>query len=237
MTAPQSRKQRHSQSTSKEVIAVQTETGTSTEQDDMTTDPAEGDADAPSDTGEAEDNPSRDDEINDSDDGKPIKAKRRISRARLVPYALLPALALFLAMTAGYLKWQDLSARDSGIARIEAVAAAKDAAISMLSYRPDTAEKDLGAARDRLTGSFKESYTQLTRDVVIPGAKQKHISAVATVPAVASVSATANHAVVLLYVNQTIVVDTDAPSDTASTVRVTLDKIKDQWLISEFDPI
>jgi Mce-associated membrane protein len=88
-----------------------------------------------------------------------------------------------------------------------------------------------------LTGTFKESYTQLTHDVVIPGAKQRHISAVATVPAAASVSANAIHAVVLVFVNQTVNVGTDPPSGTASAVRVTLDKVGDRWLISGFDPI
>lgn len=220
---------------------MQSETDTSTAQDDAktaTTEPVEGETNAASDTGDAEDNPSGDHETDqDVDDVEPVKARRRINRARVVPYAVLPALALLLAVAAGYLKWQEWSARNSGIARIEAVAAAKEATIAMLSYRPDTAERDLGGARDRLTGTFKESYTQLTHDVVIPGAKQKHITAVATVPAVASVSATPNHAVVLLFANQTIVVGTDAPSDTVSSVRVTLDKINDRWLISEFDPI
>ena len=60
----------------------------------------------------------------------------------------------------------------------------------LLSYQPDTVDKDLGAARDRLTGAFKDSYTQLIHDVVIPGAKKQRIAAVATVPAAASVSAT-----------------------------------------------
>jgi Mce-associated membrane protein len=50
-------------------------------------------------------------------------------------------------------------------------------------------DTDLGAARDRLTGEFKDSYTSLTHDVVIPGSKQKHISAVANVPTAASMSA------------------------------------------------
>lgn len=95
----------------------------------------------------------------------------------------------------------------------------------------------MGAARDRLTGAFEESYTQLTNDVVIPGAKQRRISAVATVPAAASVSATENHAVALVFVNQTIVIGADAPTVTASSVRVTLDKIGDRWLISGFDPV
>jgi Mce-associated membrane protein len=150
---------------------------------------------------------------------------------------VLPALALLLAMAAGYLKWLDSSVRDSQEARIESVRAATDGTVALLSYKPDTVDKDLGGARDRLTGSFKDAYTSLTRDVVIPGAKQKQISAAASVPAAASVSTTANHAVVLVFVNQTVIIGNDAPTDTASSVRVTLDKIGDRWLISGFDPV
>ena len=98
-------------------------------------------------------------------------------------------------------------------------------------------EQQLGAARDLLTGDFRDSYTSLTNDVVIPGAKQKQISAVATVPAVASVSANPSHAVVLVFVNQTVIVGQTAPTDTASSVRVTLDKVGNRWLISKFDPV
>jgi Mce-associated membrane protein len=115
--------------------------------------------------------------------------------------------------------------------------AAKDSTIALLSYKPETVEQQLGAARDLLTGDFRDSYTSLTHDVVIPGAKQKQISAVATVPAVASVSANPNRAVVLVFVNQTVIVGQDAPTDTASSVRVTLDKVGDRWLISKFDPV
>ncbi|GAB5011279.1 hypothetical protein MAHJHV63_39310 [Mycobacterium avium subsp. hominissuis] len=50
-------------------------------------------------------------------------------------------------------------------------------------------------------------------------------------------SATGNHAVVLLFVDQTVTVGQDAPTNTASIVRVTLDKIGDQWLITGFDPV
>jgi Mce-associated membrane protein len=107
----------------------------------------------------------------------------------------------------------------------------------MLSYQPATVDAQLNSARDLLTGSFKGSYTSLINDVVIPGAKQQQISAVATVPRAASVSAEPNHAVVLVFVNQTVVVGTDAPTNTASSVRVTLDKHGDKWLISKFQPV
>jgi hypothetical protein len=93
------------------------------------------------------------------------------------------------------------------------------------------------AARDLLTGDFKNAYTSLTNDVVIPGAKQKQISAVAAVPAAASVSANPNHAVALVIVDQTIIVGTGAPTDAASAVRVTMDNVGGRWLISGFDPV
>ena len=120
---------------------------------------------------------------------------------------------------------------------MESVQAAIDSTVALLSYRPDTVEKDLDAAKGRLTGTFLNAYTSLTHDVVIPGAKQKQISAVATVPAAASSSATPTHAVVLLFVDQTVTVGKDAPTNTASSVRVTLDKVDGRWLISQFDPV
>jgi Mce-associated membrane protein len=170
-------------------------------------------------------------------DSDSAKARRSISFARLFAFGVLPCLVLLLAAAGGYLKWYSASIRASQTSSVESVAAARDGTIAMLSYQPDTVDKDLGAARDRLTDTFKDSYTQLTRDVVIPGAKQRHISAVATVPAAASVSATASHAVALVFVNQTVVVGNDPPSATASSVRVTLDKVGERWLISGFDPV
>ncbi len=173
----------------------------------------------------------------DAEGDEPAKAKSRISWARVLAYAVLPALTLLLVPAAAFLKWHDSVARGSQVARIESVAAAKDATIALLSYKADTVEKDLEAAKTGLTGTFKESYSQLINEVVIPGAKKGHISATATVPAAASVSATPDHAVTLLFVNQTAVVDKDPPSDTTSSVRVSLDKVGGRWLISGFDPV
>jgi Mce-associated membrane protein len=172
-----------------------------------------------------------------SESAGPEEPKRRIQWPRVFAFGVLPAVALLLALSAGYLKWMDNSVRDSEIARDQSVQAAKDGTIALLSYKPETVEQQLGAARDLLTGDFRDSYTSLTDDVVIPGAKQKQISAVATVPAVASVSANPSHAVVLVFVNQTVIVGQTAPTDTASSVRVTLDKVGNRWLISKFDPV
>lgn len=156
---------------------------------------------------------------------------------RILAFGLLPGLAIILAMAAGFAKWQDASSRAAETARSESMQAAKDSTIALLAYRPDTVDKELDAARDRLTGSFRESYASLTRNVVIPGAKQRQISAAVSVPAVASVSASADHAVVLVFVNQTITIGTDAPSATASSVKVTLERMDGRWMISDFTPV
>jgi Mce-associated membrane protein len=170
-------------------------------------------------------------------DDQPMPSRRRIRWSRMIAYGVLPGLALLLALAAGFLKWQDNSVRDANVFREQSVRAATDSTVALLSYRPDTVQKDLEAAQGRLTGTFLDSYKSLTHDVVIPGAKEKQISAVATVPAAASTSATENHAVVLLFVDQTVIVGKDAPTNTASSVRVTLDKVEGRWLISQFDPV
>ena len=167
---------------------------------------------------------------------EPPPGKRRLWK-RVIAFGVLPALALLLAMGGGYLKWQDASIRDSQTAAERSMRAATESAIAMLSYQPDSVEKELTAAVDRLTGAFRDSYTQLINEVVVPGAKEKQISAVATVPAAASVSANENHAVVLVFVNQTTTVGNDPPTATTSSVRVTLEKVDERWLVSQFEPV
>lgn len=156
---------------------------------------------------------------------------------RVLAFGVLPALALILALGAGFLKWQDGTARAVQTAGVESVRAASDSTVAILSYRPDTVDTELPAAAGRLTGEFRDQYTQLIDDVVIPGAKQQVISAVASVPAAAAVSASARHAVVLVLVDQTTTIGTGPPTKSTSSVRVTLDKVENQWLISQFEPV
>jgi Mce-associated membrane protein len=163
-----------------------------------------------------------------------VGAERRV---RLLIYFLLPALVLLLAVGASYLNWLGGTSRAAQLAGVDARHAAIDSTVAMLSYRPDTVDRDLGAAGDRLTGGFKESYAKLVHDVVIPGSKQQQIAALATVPAAATVSASDSHAVVLVFVDQTITIGHDAPSNTASRVRVNLDHVGGRWLIAGFDPV
>lgn len=149
----------------------------------------------------------------------------------------LPVLALLLAGGVGYLKWLDGVARESRAAAGQSIRAASESTIAILSYKPETVDQELKAAAGRLAEPFRAQYTQLVSDVVAPGAKQQHISAVATVPAAASVSATGKPAVVLVFVDQTTTIGGDAPTQSTSSVRVSLEKLDGRWLISQFDPV
>jgi Mce-associated membrane protein len=178
-------------------------------------------------------------EAEDEDDVAEAPVERRSGRfswTRLL-VAVLPILALVLALGVGYLKWLDGTARESRAAAEQSVRAASDSTIAILSYKPETVDRDLKAAADRLAEPFRQQYTQLVNDVVAPGAKQQHITALATVPAAASVSATGKHAVVLVFVDQTTTIGSDAPTQSTSSVRVSLEKVDGRWLISQFDPV
>jgi Mce-associated membrane protein len=176
-------------------------------------------------------------DIDDTEaDDAPDQQVSRSSWGRLLVVAL-PALALILALGVGYLKWLDGTSRESRAAAEQSIRAASDSTIAILSYKPETVDQELKAAADRLAEPFRQQYTQLVNDVVAPGAKQQHISAVATVPAAASVWATGKQAVVLVFVDQTTTIGADAPTQSTSSVRVSLDKVDGRWLISQFDPV
>lgn len=147
-------------------------------------------------------------------------------------------LAVLLVAGSSWLFWDASERRGAVRAGAEAAVAARDAIIAISSYQPATAGQKLeAAASDRLTGRFLDDYTQLVKAVLVPEAAAKKITATATVPAVAVVTAERKHVIVLAYVDQTRTVDSGAPEKTASTVRVTLDDVDGRWLISGFEPM
>lgn len=157
-------------------------------------------------------------------------------RERLKEFAI-PGLALLLVILGIWLSWDTSSRKDAEHAGQDAMQAARESIVAMLSYQPETAEKTLNEARSRLTGRFLDDYTQLIQTAVIPGAKQDRIVAVAKVPALAVVSADNGHAVVLAFVDQTLAEGAKPPTLTTSSVRVSMEKVDDRWLIAGFDPV
>lgn len=82
-------------------------------------------------------------------------------------------MVLVAAVVTGYFKWVDTTARETQEAGRQAVQVARESTVALLSYHPDTADRELFAVRARLGGTFLDDYTKLVNEVVIPGAKQK----------------------------------------------------------------
>ncbi|GAA5056025.1 hypothetical protein [Nocardia callitridis] len=120
----------------------------------------------------------------------------------------------------------------------DAASAARDATAAILSYRPDTVADDLAEARTHLTGEFATYFDRLGTEVVLPAARQRHMSTTATVSATSVVSATDDHAVALVFANQsTTADDLPQPKTLSSSLRVELRKVDGTWLVSKFDPV
>ncbi|HEX7323219.1 MAG TPA: hypothetical protein VF299_09870 [Mycobacterium sp.] len=164
-------------------------------------------------------------------------AAPRVDWTRTLAYGVLPGLMLLLALAAGGLKWWDSSSRAVDLARAESVRAAAESAIAMLSYRPDTVEQDVAAAERLLTGRAHDRFVEAARDRVVPDAKARQVTATASVPGAASVSAAPNHAVALVFVDQMVAVGRSAPAVIGSSYRVTLDRVGGRWLVAGFDPV
>ena len=140
---------------------------------------------------------------------KPTKPKRRINWSRVFAFGVLPAAGAAAGAGRGLPEVEGQFGRATARSHASSRCRPPRTARSRCCRTSPTPWSSSSArARDLLTGDFRDSYTSLTNDVVIPGAKQKQISAVATVPAVASVSADPRHAVVLVFVNQTVIVGT-----------------------------
>jgi Mce-associated membrane protein len=119
-----------------------------------------------------------------------------------------------------------------------ALDAASTGAVALLSYSPDTLEKDFAAAKDRLTGDFLNYYTQFTQQIVTPAAKEKQVKTQAAIVQAAVSEIHPDSATVLLFINQTTT-SKENPDGAfaASSVKVGLTKIDGRWLISAFDPV
>jgi Mce-associated membrane protein len=116
--------------------------------------------------------------------------------------------------------------------------AARDGIVALLSYKPETLNQDISAAKSHLTGDFLNFYDQFTRDVVTPAAKEKKLTTSAQVVGAAVSELHPNSAVVLLFVNQaTVSQDRPDPAMAASTVMVSLAKVHGTWLITKFEPV
>ncbi|MCK0089225.1 twin-arginine translocation pathway signal [Rhodococcus sp. F64268] len=135
----------------------------------------------------------------------------------------------------GYGKIQDSAAES---ARSEAVAAAEEQSVAMLAYDFENVDEQAAAAAEGLTGDFRDEYMNLMQNIIAPGAKEKSISVQVSVQASSVVSADADHAVTLLFLNQ-ITTSSENPEavSSGSRVRVELENQDGRWLVNRLTPI
>jgi Mce-associated membrane protein len=177
---------------------------------------------------------------------EPTKPKRglggRLGRAARRNLTAI-ALTLALVAAAGLTSWmfffvfQPDRATDDAAGQ-SAIKAASEGTVALLSYSPDSLDKDFATAKSKLTGSFLSYYTQFTEQIVAPAAKQKSVKTQASVVRSALSEIHPDSAVVLVFINQTTE-SKDRPdaSFINSAVRVSLQKTNGGWLISSFDPV
>lgn len=116
--------------------------------------------------------------------------------------------------------------------------AASDGTVALLSYSPDSLDKDFAAAKTHLSGDFLSYYNQFTEQIVAPAAKQKSLKTNARVLGAAVAELHPDSAVVLVLVDQsTTSKDNPDPAMASSSVLVTLTRVNGAWLITKFDPV
>jgi Mce-associated membrane protein len=136
-----------------------------------------------------------------------------------------------------YLQYRPDRDTDTSVAQT-AIRAATDGTVALLSYSPETLDRDFATAKSRLTGDFLDYYNTFTTQVVAPAVAQKAVKTNAAVVRAAVTELRSGAAVVLVFVNQTTSSsDKPNPSMSSSSVLVTLTKVDDAWLISSFDPV
>jgi Mce-associated membrane protein len=119
-----------------------------------------------------------------------------------------------------------------------ALEAAKSGTVSLLSYSPESLDKDFANAKSHLTGDFLSYYTQFTQQVFTPAAEQKAVKTTAAVVRAAVSELQPDSAVVLVFINQnTTSKENPDGAFAASAVKVGMKKINGTWLISAFDPV
>ncbi|HTF50849.1 MAG TPA: hypothetical protein VK735_25690 [Pseudonocardia sp.] len=156
---------------------------------------------------------------------------RLVTIALLVTAVLLAGGLLTLWRVAGY-------QRDSQAAGQDALVAAREAAVAMLSYDYRTVDGQLAKASELVTGPFQGEFRNVTSTLVAPAAKQKQVSTHAQVVAASVVAAAPGQVTTLLFLNQTTQgAGLPAPSISGSRVRLSMTEVAGRWLVAAMTPV
>lgn len=184
------------------------------------------DSDAERDVAEVES--TADDTTGTASGNEPAPARWR--RPGVLLAVLLSALVLGVAV---FLTVQYLGLRSSESARAEAIGAATEFATNLSSYDFADLEGNFSGVTENATGRFAEQYTQVGANLTELIKQHKAVSE-GTVLAAGAVEADDDHAVVLLFVDQTIT-NTNSPQPRVdrNRMRMTLVRQDGRWLVDD----
>lgn len=171
------------------------------------------------------------------------RSESRVPRAWRKVKVLPVILIVLLLLSGGAATWLYFTQyrpdkqTDAGVASA-VVSSASDGTIALLSYSPESLDKDFAAAKSHLSGDFLSYYNQFTEQIVAPAAKQKSLKTNARVLGAAVQDLHPNSAVVLVLVDQsTTSKDNPDPAMASSSVLVSMTRVNGTWLITKFDPV
>lgn len=152
----------------------------------------------------------------------------------------LAALLLTSAVVASVLYFTEFrpGQQADAAAQTTVIDAASAATVALLSYSPETLDRDMERAQSLMAGDFLTYYGKFTAEVVAPAVRERGIKANAQVLNSALMEMQPGNAKVLIFLNQeTVSRDRPEPALTASSVVVTLVKADGHWRISALDPV
>ncbi|HST49685.1 hypothetical protein [Jatrophihabitans sp.] len=167
------------------------------------------------------------------------QADRSPWRARTGLVAVLAVLLLALAGLDGWLVTHQPGS-GSRSERDQALSTAKTAVPAILSYDYRHFDSDVSTARGRLTGRAVTDYVQAMSKTIKPTAAKVHavVQAQTDGAGVEAVSADGKQVTVVVFGEQKVTnTSLSQPRIDLFRVRVTLDRVDNQWLVSKFDQI
>jgi Mce-associated membrane protein len=167
---------------------------------------------------------------------EPAPAPRQSLGGGLV--AAIAVTGLGVAMLIAALLWTTVKLHNADAvtdARATALAAAKTFSIELATYDYHTLDRDFGAVIDHSTGTFKSDFTKASKDLQ-PLITKYQATSTGRVAAAGVQDASADNAVVVLFVDQTVKNSTaTTPRVDRNRLRVTLVHSGNGWLASKVE--
>ncbi|WP_373365759.1 twin-arginine translocation pathway signal [Mycobacterium kansasii] len=165
------------------------------------------------------------------------RIRRCLTRWRPILLGLLVIATTGFAAGFFYFGYRPDQQTDDAAAR-DAIRAASEGTVALLSYSPDSLSRDFDNARGRLTDDYQAYYERFTEQIVAPAAQRGQITTSARVIRAAAAELRPDSAVVLVFISlKTTSKDQPEPVKTTSSVRVTLRKVNGSWLIAKLDSL